>query len=84
MNGGMGPSVCMDRAVVVNESPVGEACELHGASTAMVGVLKELLVLPVALATVVRATQRQWRSDKVRCGNVGLRWASSSAKVGAE
>ena len=69
MNGGMGPSVCMDRAVVVNESLVGEACELHSASTAMVGVLKELLVLPVALAMVVRVKQRRWRSDEVRCGN---------------
>ena len=47
----------------------------------MVGVLKELLVLPVALATVVGAKQRRWRSDEVRCGNAGLRWASSSAKV---
>ena len=36
-----------------SESPVGGACELHGASTAMVGVLKELLVLLVAPATVV-------------------------------
>ena len=49
----------------------------------MVGVLKELLMLLVALAMVVRAKQRRWRSDKVRCGNAGLRWASSSAKVGA-
>ena len=36
-----------------SESLVGGACELHGASMAMVGVLKELLVLPVALAMVV-------------------------------
>ena len=48
----------------------------------MVGVLKELLVLPVAPAMVVGAKQRQWRSDKVRCGNAGLRWASSLAKMG--
>ena len=48
----------------------------------MVGVLTELLLLPVALATVVGAKQRRWRSDEVRCGNAGLRWASSSAKVG--
>jgi len=47
---------------------------------AMVGVLKELLVLPVALATVVRAIQRRWGSDKVRCGNTGLRWASFLAR----
>ena len=47
----------------------------------MVGVLKELLVLPVAPATVVGAKQRRWRSDEVRCGNAGLRWASSLAKV---
>ena len=38
-----------------SESPVGGACELDSASTAMVGVLKELLVLPVASATVVGA-----------------------------
>ena len=49
----------------------------------MLGMLKELLVLSVALATVVRAKQRRWRSDKVRCDNAGLRWASSSAKVSA-
>jgi len=66
-----------------SESPVGEACELHGASTAMVGLLKELLVLPVALATVMGAKWRRWRSNEVRCGNVGLQWASSSAKVSA-
>ena len=45
--------------------------------------MKELLVLPVAPATVVGAKQRRWRSDEVRCGNVGLWWASSSAKVSA-
>ena len=55
-----------------NESLVGEACELHGASTAMVGVLKELLVLLVAPAMVVGAKRRRWRSDEVRCGNAGL------------
>ena len=49
----------------------------------MVAMLKELLVLPVALAMVVRAKRRRWRSDEVRCGNVGLWWASSSAKVSA-
>ena len=38
-----------------SESLVGGACELHGASMAMVGVLKELLVLLVAPATVVGA-----------------------------
>jgi len=64
-----------------SESPVGGACELLGASTAMVGMLKELLVLPVVPATVVRAKQRRWCSDEVRCGNTGLRWGSSSAKV---
>jgi len=47
----------------------------------MVGVRKELLVLQVAPATVVGAKQRRWRFDEVRCGNAGLRWASSSAKV---
>jgi hypothetical protein len=66
-----------------SESLVGGACELPGASTTMVGVLTELLVLPVALAMVVGAKQRRWRSDEVRCGNVGLRWASSLAKVSA-
>ena len=50
---------------------------------ATVGVLKELLVLPVALSMVVGAKQRRWGSDKVRCGNVGLRWVPSSAKVSA-
>ena len=45
--------------------------------------MKELLVLPVALAMMVRAERRRWRSDEVRCGNVGLRWASSTAKVSA-
>ena len=66
-----------------SESPVGGACELHGASTTMVGVLKELLVLPVAPAMVVGARWRRWRSDEMRCGNTGLWWASSSAKVSA-
>ena len=66
-----------------SESLVGGVCELHGASTTMVGVLKELLVLPVAPATVVGARRRRWRSDEMRCGNAGLRWASSSAKVSA-
>ena len=47
----------------------------------MVGVLEEFLVLPVAPATVVGAKQRWWSSDEVRCSNVGLWWASSSAKV---
>ena len=64
-----------------SESPVGGVCELHGASTTMVGMLKELLVLPVAPATVVGASRRRWCSDEVRCGNAGLRWTSSSAKV---
>ena len=45
--------------------------------------MKELLVLPVALATVMGAKRRWWRSDEVRCGNAGLWWASSSAKVSA-
>ena len=49
----------------------------------MVDVLRELLVLLVALATVVGVKQRWWRSDEVRCGNIGLWWASSSAKVSA-
>ena len=49
----------------------------------MVGMLKELLVLLVAPATVVGAKQRWWRSDEVRCGNAGLWWTSSSAKVSA-
>ena len=64
-----------------SESLVGGACELHGASTTMVGVLKELLVLLVASAMVVGARQRRWCSDEMRCGNAGLRWASSLAKV---
>jgi hypothetical protein len=64
-----------------SENLVGRACELHGASTAMVGVLKELLVLLVVLAMVMGAKQRQWCSDEVRCGNAGLRWAPSLAKV---
>ena len=66
-----------------SESPVGGVCELHGASTTMVGMLKELLVLPVAPAMVVEAKRRRWRFDEMRCGNAGLRWASSSAKVSA-
>ena len=66
-----------------SESPVGGVCELHGASTTMVGVLKELLVLPVAPTMVVGARWRRWRSDEMRCGNTGLWWASSSAKVSA-
>ena len=55
-----------------SESPVGRACELHGASTAMVGVLKELLVLLVALTMVVGAKQRRWCFNEVWCGNAGL------------
>ena len=66
-----------------SESPVGGVCELHGASTTMVGVLKELLVLPVAPAIVVGAKRRRWHSDEVRWGNTGLRWASCLAKVSA-
>ena len=66
-----------------SESPVGGVCELYGASTTMVGVLKELLVLTVAPATVVGAKRRRWRSDKVWCGNARLRWASFLAKVSA-
>ena len=49
-----------------NKSLGGDACELHGASTAMVGMLKELLVLPVALATVVR--QNRGGGTPIRCG----------------
>ena len=64
-----------------SEGRVSGACELHGASTAMVGVLEELLVLLVAPATVVGAKQRRWHFDEVQCGNVGLWWASSSTKV---
>ena len=36
----------------------------------MVGVLKELLVLPVALAMMVRAEQRRWRSDNLSLGSL--------------
>jgi hypothetical protein len=36
-----------------SENLVGRACELHGASMAMVGVLKELLVLLVVSAMVM-------------------------------
>ena len=50
---------------------------------ATVGMLKELLVLPVAPTMVVGAKQRRWRSDEVWCSNAGLRWASSLAKVSA-
>ena len=42
---------------------------------AMVSVLEELLVLPVAPVKVMGAKQRRWRSDEVWCGNVGLWWA---------
>ena len=48
---------------------------------AMVGMLNGHLVLLVDLATVVGVKQGRWRSDEVRCGNAGLRWASSLAKV---
>ena len=50
---------------------------------AMVSVLEELLVLPVAPVMVMGAKQRRRRSDEVRYGNAGFRWASSSAKVSA-
>ena len=50
---------------------------------AMVGMLNGHLVLLVDLATVVGVKQGRWRSDEVRCGNAGLRWASSSTKVSA-
>ena len=49
-----------------SESPVGGACELHGASTTMVGMLKELLVLPVAPAMVVG--QSRGGGAPTRCG----------------
>jgi hypothetical protein len=39
-------------------------------------------VLPAVLA-MVESTRWRQRSDEVWCGNVGLRWASSSAKVSA-
>ena len=42
---------------------------------------KGLRKLSTPPTTVVGAKRRRWRSDEVRCGNAGLRWASSSAKV---
>ena len=49
-----------------SEILVGGACELHGASTAMVCVLKEHLVLLVAPATVVG--QSGGDGAPTRCG----------------
>ena len=67
VNGGVGSSACLDRVAVAAQL---EECV-------------SFMVLPLAPATVVGAKQRRWRSDEVRCGNAGLQWASSSAKVSA-
>ena len=64
-----------------SESPVGGASELHGASTTMASRSKGLRELSTPPTTVVGAKRRRWHSDEVRCGNTGLWWASSSAKV---
>ena len=60
---------------------IGGVHKLLDAATVMASWSKGLRELSTPLATVVGAKQRRWRSDEVRCGNAGLQWASSSAKV---
>ena len=62
---------------------IGGAHELPDAATAMASKSKGLRELSMPPTTVVGAKRRRWCSDKVRCGNAGLQWASSSAKVSA-
>ena len=62
---------------------IGGAHDLPDAATAMASRSKGLWELSTPPTTVVGAKRRRWRSDKVRCCNAGLRWASSSAKVSA-
>ena len=62
---------------------IGGAHELPDTATALASRSKGLRELSTPPATVMGAKQRLWRSDEVRCGNAGLQWASSSAKVSA-
>jgi len=62
---------------------IGGAHELLDAAMAMASRSKGLRELSTPSAMVVGAKRRRWRSDEVRCGNVELQWASSSAKVSA-
>ena len=83
--GGGGPRTPASGSVVavVVVPEIGGAHELPDAATAMASRSKGLRELSTPSATVVGAKRRRWRSDEVRCGNAGLRWASSSAKVSA-
>ena len=62
---------------------IGGVHELLDAATAMASRSKGLWELSTPPAMAVGAKQRRWRSDEVRYGNAGLRWASSTAKVSA-
>ena len=68
---------------VVAVPEIGGAHKLPDAATAMASRSKGLRELSTPPTTVVGAKRRRWRSDEVRCGNAGLQWASSSAKVSA-
>jgi len=83
--GGGGPRTLASGGVVAMAAvlEIGGVHGLPDASTAMASRSKGLRELSTPPATVVGAKRRRWRSDKVRCGNAGLRWASSSAKVSA-
>ena len=84
-HGGGGPRTPASGAVVAVAAvpEIGGAHELPDTATAMASRSKGLRELSTPPATMVRSKRRRWHSDKMRCGNVGLRWASSSAKVSA-
>ena len=72
--GGGGPRTPASGGVVVVAAvpKIGGAHELPDAATAMASRSKGLRELSTPPATVVGAKRRRWRSDEVRCGNVGL------------
>ena len=83
--GGGGPRTLASGSVVAVAAvpEIGGAHEVPNAATAMASRSKGLRELSTPPTMVVGAKRRRWRSDEVRCGNVGLQWASSSAKVSA-
>ena len=72
--GGGGPRTPASGGVVAVAAvpEIGGAHELPDAATAMASRSKGLRELSTPPATVVGAKRRRWRSDEVRCGNVGL------------
>ena len=82
-HGGGGPRTPTSGGVVavVAVPEIGGAHKLPDAATAMASRSKGLQELSTPPTMVVGAKRRRWCSDEVRCGNTGLRWASSLAKV---